>query len=245
MFSDAYASSIQSQIHQSCDKAINQENILRVECGGNDVCKKCIAIFYPNVMTDSPEKIQQAMPIIDQIRDGACSTLCTCSATGVNFKNFLNVNASCVLNPDDLDLDKIAENIAKVLAEQTQQVIDQSTVTDIVNKTVVQISQDIHQAVQQLQVVELKGYGTMSGISLENVSNITMKAVASLDEANDFINSLVQDLMDEIKASVNKNVEQSFRDAFQDNVTYFIITGSIMAAAFFMLLVLLVIKAAM
>jgi hypothetical protein len=250
---NSYATSIQTQIHKSCTKSINQEVINIINCSPpgsasgtgkcnkcSGVCDCCVCSVYPENQGDNPSK-----SIISQLtgKDGLCYNQCNCVEDNVSINNYLNVDASCKIS--DIDTDKIVSDIQNNLNKFVDETINdvKSDILKIVTNINDTVTNSINQEIQQTQVINIQGSGSMTNVTVSAVSDIILKAMESVDSTQNVADAVVDKLISQIKQEVNQKVVTSLKTIFNNSKNYFIITGSILGFSILLIAVLLVIRA--
>src|SRR3989344_5580651 len=190
---DGYSKSIQSQISGSCNQVLNEQSQFIIDCdtqvstgvcpttsgtqASGDMCVNCIGCFYGAIYTNTPAQNEANISIINQYRNGVCKDLCSCTANKIDISNTLNVTNSCKIDTTKLDIDKIVSSIVQELQTLTGQTVSTDDIQSIVVGVNDKIVNDTNQTISDTQVIQLSGHGSMSGITIKDVSNIAMKAI--------------------------------------------------------------------
>lgn len=216
--SSFYSSTVKKTLKQKCSGNINQTNTLTIKCDG-EVCTNCIALYYKDFYDIKPE--DRDMYIIELIKKNHCKTLCTCKASNIKMNNVLILNKTCQIDDEDFDIVKISEDISTGLEKKYGQVFDKSNVTQVISDTRSSIISEIRQSINQSQSITLEGRGNLVNISMENISDITLKAISSTKSAQVLVTEIITKMMEDIRNNVNKNFIKTITQAFEPYKWYF------------------------
>jgi len=216
-----------------------------IDCGTDGYCAKCTSIYTAGIDKDKDpvnyynllrkaggieiRNVDGKSTFIDGDESGACYGMCHCKVQGV-FNNSVFYRKTSDFAIKESDFNKVTENIKKKMEDSNPGTsYNSSNILDIVKNITTnlnsQTDQNIDQTINSLQIIKIKGFGDIKGVSMTACINVIMKAMVSNDTNISNLSNLTIEAIEHIKNTVNRDMIEGLKSAFKDNVKFFIIVG--------------------
>lgn len=216
-----------------------------VDCGTEGYCDKCTSIYTAGIDKDKDptnyysllrkaggieiRNVDGKSTVIDGDQAGPCYGMCHCKIQGV-FNNSVFYTKASDFAIKETDFNKVTENIKKKMEYTTPgTTYNTSDILDIVKNITTnlnsQTDQTIDQTIDSLQIIKIKGFGDIKAVSMSACINVIMKAMVSSDTNVTTLSDLTIQAIEQIKNAVNRDMIEALKNAFKDNVNFFIIVG--------------------
>lgn len=239
---DTVANEYSKQIQINNNLFTNEIDYNDISCGDN--CESCTNLYTNGIPTNTDNywamklkvggnRVIDSKDIIFGDPNGPCYPLCHCDIQGV-FNNIVVISkkVSDLALKNQSDIDTVINNIIKKMQNDNPD-IDYNDYKGSISSIVMNITKNlksntdinIEQKVDSAQIIEIRGHGNITGITMNACLGVIMDVLVS-DQIN--IQSLT-DITNQSIIHIVQVVNQSFKDglmnAFKQNVKFFIIIG--------------------
>ena len=217
-------------------------DVVEINCG--DSCESCTDIYTSGINKDTDpdnywgmmfkvggNKIIDGQLIKQGDKNGPCFPLCNC-VVGGTFNNIVSVVSGKVsdLALNDSDTETVTNNILQKLQDDNPDTdYDKNQIESIVKNITKNLKSDttidIDQRVNSAEIIQIRGYGNITGITMNACLGIIMNALVS-DETNiQTLTDITNQAIIHVVAVVNQSFKDGLMNAFKQNVKFFIIIG--------------------
>lgn len=237
-------SNANNQLFVSQPKSLIANSEINLNCGDTNNCLACLK--NNNISDDMLKKdnYKQNIDVINNLQQTKCDAVCSCNIKNVNLSSNLLFSVGVNINSQAIDSQKIANDIYSRISTRQSSTssntetnnsyywlllgtpgllglhpdINQTSITESLNKTVYNISQlysdTINQLITSSQTITLSGTGIKAkNISLSTVQNIVMNASQQNCSGSDpnsgliCVDSQINDITNQLMSSAIKSMQ--------------------------------------
>jgi hypothetical protein len=236
---DTIANEYSKKVKTNTDIINKIADVVEIDCG--DGCKPCTDI-YTSGITDPDNywgmmfkvggnKIIDGQLIKQGDKNGPCFPLCNCTVEGT-FNNIVSVVSGKLsdIALNDSDTETVTNNILQKLQDDNPDTdYNKNQIESIVKNITKNLKSDttidIDKRVNSAQIIQIRGYGNITGITMNACLGVIMDTLVS-DETNiQTLTDITNQAIIHIKGVIDESFQDGLMNAFKQNVKFFIIIG--------------------